>query len=1418
MIKNTISIILAIVICLNSVPISALAENTEADPMSASSIDETESVIAAETEVEESEESDAVQITEKEESDENSTDTSSAIDTEKEDVGIISQDGNVESEMDPEESEEELHLIESSESVSEANTEEEVIDASDQNERYENADNGIAEDDITESAVQEGESKEVKAANSTAFTYEIIDNSSISITGYSGSDTAVIIPETIDGYTVTEISSNVFIDCTKITEIKLPETLQKIGYCALEGCTGLTKLDVPDNVTSIEEYAFEGCTGLTALELPDGVTFIGGGALSGCENLQRVNYPRSLNSAGGEIFQGDSKLTRIEVPEGVTELPSYVFKNCTNFTEIKLPETLEKIGLCAMEGCTGLRSIYLPKNLNQIEGSAFYGCDRLTTLSIPEGIKNLEYETFANCANLGKVYLSDSIESIDSSAFDNSPNVVFYCAYFSYSTLYAIENNIPFVSTGTYIDSENSILDRSATAFYGDFNSMSANGYVSLTIRYGIKEAYRSEVSNMSIRIELPSGVDLDESTLKVDGTLCTDYEYDYERELSVPVTNPSGTIRFCVKILSQNTISGFAALNFYRAGNDSKEILGIINEDVPVFTIDVPERTSENRFNVSGAAPAASSIELQVGNNEKVTVSASKAGNWRAVLTIDEPKDYYEYKIKAVCTTPSGTQETRTASVIYVQGEPSINSLIINYNEHNVNKSYDLTKTDGILPVIYYLPGTEFVFEASFENPEKIDELYITSTRNNVTKYLPAKYDAQKGAFITSGYFDENDKNYVPGVISYEYNMRPPEVKVGTDYDLESYVDLLPAGAAEDVTVTTNTDTELRTSIDLSKFDESLKGVVIDTDISVVDAASGTDLGKWKDLLEEGDNVMSYVIPGYNDEKYICNLDYSDAGTWLMLVKDVSGNKYIKLSLDVMMEEADDLSKYAKLMEVSTTLSSVNSTASLLYSNYQIEKDMDELRNEVMSSGHYSSTEELNAALKKVDNYDLDQNKLLLATTVMTMLIAAPITAGAAMTAAPFILASALIGTVMASKPFFDEFRLADIKGEKYKSRFIVDPSGIVYDIDTGEFLEDVTTTAYWIEYDDSDDFWDNKPEDSEYGTVWDAEEYNQGNPLLTNVEGKYAWDVPEGWWRVKYEKEGYETAWSGWMTVPPIQTEVNIGLKSTAPKTVELDNSTEIDGVSNKIYTGKPIEQDITVNFGGKELAKDSDYTVEYADNINAGTATITINGIGSYTGTVAKTFMILPGKTTRGDMFNLANNVKVTWKEVPGAKYYKVYREGITNRSESRDEPVIITTGLVGWDKSPGLTNGNAYKYKIVASLTGKGDSSGDSPLSYSKVMYRLKTVVIRSVKNTAPRKVTVKYDKTTSGDSYVLQYCEREDMVGAKTKVVLGANNTSYTIGGLKKGKTYYISIRVRKKVNGIDYYTTFGVAKKITISK
>lgn len=59
-----------------------------------------------------------------------------------------------------------------------------------------------------------------------------------------------------------------------------------------------------------------------------------------------------------------------------------------------------------------------------------------------------------------------------------------------------------------------------------------------------------------------------------------------------------------------------------------------------------------------------------------------------------------------------------------------------------------------------------------------------------------------------------------------------------------------------------------------------------------------------------------------------------------------------------------------------------------------------------------------------------------------------------------------------------------------------------------------------------------------------WNAEEYAQENPLFTDENGYYRWDVPQGLWQVKFEKEGYETTYSEWLPVPPPQLEVNVAM----------------------------------------------------------------------------------------------------------------------------------------------------------------------------------------------------------------------------------------------------------------------------------
>ena len=104
----------------------------------------------------------------------------------------------------------------------------------------------------------------------------------------------------------------------------------------------------------------------------------------------------------------------------------------------------------------------------------------------------------------------------------------------------------------------------------------------------------------------------------------------------------------------------------------------------------------------------------------------------------------------------------------------------------------------------------------------------------------------------------------------------------------------------------------------------------------------------------------------------------------------------------------------------------------------------------------------------------------------------------------------------------------------------FYHDPSGYVYEAVESNRLEGVKATCFYK--DTKEDMYGDLYENV---VLWNAEEYAQENPLFTDAEGKYRWDVPQGLWQVKYEKDGYETAYSEWLPVPPPQLEVNVGMK---------------------------------------------------------------------------------------------------------------------------------------------------------------------------------------------------------------------------------------------------------------------------------
>ena len=151
--------------------------------------------------------------------------------------------------------------------------------------------------------------------------------------------------------------------------------------------------------------------------------------------------------------------------------------------------------------------------------------------------------------------------------------------------------------------------------------------------------------------------------------------------------------------------------------------------------------------------------------------------------------------------------------------------------------------------------------------------------------------------------------------------------------------------------------------------------------------------------------------------------------------------------------------------------------------------------------------------------------------------------------------------------------------------AKVLIDPSGYVYEGVASNRLEGVMTTIYYRqEVEDSNG-------DKHNETVfWDAENYDQQNPLYTDKDGRYEWFVPEGMWQVKYEKDGYQTAFSEWLPVPPPQLDVNQAMiQASQPEVTQAHcYPTGIEVEFNKYMKPSTLNTDnIFLTHGGKKVS---------------------------------------------------------------------------------------------------------------------------------------------------------------------------------------------------------------------------------------
>lgn len=173
---------------------------------------------------------------------------------------------------------------------------------------------------------------------------------------------------------------------------------------------------IPDRVTWIGMCAICHNRYLSSLTIPNSVTYCGS-ICDNCTNLKTVSLPENLTYISAYSFDNCKSLKSIEIPDGVTYMGESVFRYCSSLESIVLPDHVSFVGGLAFFECTSLETIKLSSSLSAIDNSMFNGCSNLKTVAIPDGITVIGQYAFKKCTSLKEMDLPASVTNIGWGAF-----------------------------------------------------------------------------------------------------------------------------------------------------------------------------------------------------------------------------------------------------------------------------------------------------------------------------------------------------------------------------------------------------------------------------------------------------------------------------------------------------------------------------------------------------------------------------------------------------------------------------------------------------------------------------------------------------------------------------------------------------------------------------------------------------------------------------------------------------------------------------------------------------------------------------------------------------------------------------------------------------------------------------------------
>lgn len=239
------------------------------------------------------------------------------------------------------------------------------------------------------------------------------DDGTVTVTGYKGKRTDVIVPAKIGKDIVTEI-----------------------GYAAFTGAVGYAR--------NVRHTLLEFRRTITSITLPESIEFIGDRAFGTCENLSEINIPPNVKLIGESAFWACRKLEKIIIPDSVTDIGKEAFVACTSLKSVKLPKDLTVMRYSLFGQCWALEDIIIPEGVTKIETRCFAACKALKSVVLPPLLTEIEYGMFSGCTELEDVIIPKGVISIGANAFNECPKLTATVVKGSFAEKYCKNNQIKF--------------------------------------------------------------------------------------------------------------------------------------------------------------------------------------------------------------------------------------------------------------------------------------------------------------------------------------------------------------------------------------------------------------------------------------------------------------------------------------------------------------------------------------------------------------------------------------------------------------------------------------------------------------------------------------------------------------------------------------------------------------------------------------------------------------------------------------------------------------------------------------------------------------------------------------------------------------------------------------------------------------